>query len=210
MTERDNTKPLNTQDKLRNKYGEPSKIAVAIIKTQLDTHHQNFIHHSPFICISSASKEGQPNVSPKGDAPGFVHIIDNKTLAIPDRPGNNKVETFQNLVDNPKIALIFFIPGIHETLRVHGVADIVQDSDILDLGKVNNKLPPSALVVHVTKAYMHCGKAMIRSKLWEPESHIADGIITPFAQVAKEQASFPIEIDEVHERLQHSYNEKLY
>ena len=112
---------LNTitePQELREHFGEPLHIAVAVEKTQLDEHHRRFIEHSPFICLASAGDDGQPAVSPKGDAPGFVRILDDKTLLIPDRPGNNKVEGFGNIVENPKVSLIFFIPGIIETLRL--------------------------------------------------------------------------------------------
>jgi len=210
MTDMRGPEPITSEEALRSHYGDPLAIAVAVTKTFLDEHHQNFIRNSPFVCLASAATDGQPNVSPKGDVPGFVHILDSKTLVIPDRPGNNKVETFENLIGNPKIAMIFFIPGIKESLRVHGVAKIVRGSDMLELGKVGKKLPPSALVVSVTKAYMHCGKAFIRSRLWAPESHVADGIIAPFSQVVKEQANAPMDVEEVQEQLERAYREELY
>jgi PPOX class probable FMN-dependent enzyme len=203
-------KSIDSDNQLREKYGEPSQMAVAVTKDHLDKHHINFIQNSPFVCLATSSDDGQPNVSPKGDAPGFVYIKDSHTLVIPDRPGNNKIESFQNLVKNPKIALIFLIPGINETVRVHGEAKIVDQEEILQLGIVGKKLPPAAIVVHVTRAYMHCGKAMIRSKLWSPESHIDEGVITPFGQVIKEQAKLPVDVDEVNQKINHVYKEELY
>ena len=159
---------INDPQELRDHFGEPLHIAVAVEKPQLDKHHRRFIEHSPFICIASAGGDGQPAVSPKGDTPGFVKVIDDKTLLIPDRPGNNKVEGFGNMVENPKVSLIFFIPGITETLRIHGEAEIVLDKELLKFGKAGAKLPKTATLIKVTKAYMHCGKALIRSKLWDP------------------------------------------
>lgn len=122
MTDIMHAESITSAEALRAHYGEPPAMVVAMIKTFLDEHHQNFIRHSPFVCVASAAQDGQPNVSPKGDAPGFVHILDRKTLVIPDRPGNSKVESFENVIANPKIALIFFIPGITESLRVQGTA----------------------------------------------------------------------------------------
>ncbi len=210
MTDIMHAESITSAEALRAHYGEPPAMVVAMIKTFLDEHHQNFIRHSPFVCVASAAQDGQPNVSPKGDAPGFVHILDRKTLIIPDRPGNSKVESFENVIANPKIALIFFIPGITESLRVQGTAKIVRGSDMLALGKVGEKLPPSALVVSVTKAYMHCGKALIRSRLWAPESHVADGVIAPFSRVVKEQANAPMDVGEVQKHLDRAYREQLY
>ncbi len=201
---------ISSKEALREQYGEPLPMAVAVTKTHLDKHHQHFIRHSPFVCIASTTSDGYPNVSPKGDRPGFVHIRDDKTLIIPDRPGNNKVETFENVMDNPKVALVFFIPGVKESVRVHGTAELVHDAAILELGKVGQKLPPAALVVHVTKAYLHCGKALIRSKLWEPDSQVAAGVIPPFSQVIKEQANVPMPVEKIQEAIDHTYQDELY
>ena len=201
---------ITEPQELREHFGEPLHIAVAVEKTQLDEHHRRFIEHSPFICLASAGDDGQPAVSPKGDTPGFVRILDDKTLLIPDRPGNNKVEGFGNIVENPKVSLIFFIPGIIETLRIHGNAEIVLDTDLLKLGMAGSKLPATATLVNVTRAYMHCGKALIRSKLWDSERHIAKGVIPPFGQVIKEQAGVPKSRQEVQEIVDQEYQDNLY
>lgn len=195
---------------LREHFGEPLHIAVVVEKPQLDKHHRHFIEHSPFICMASAGSDGQPAVSPKGDAPGFVKVLDDKTLLIPDRPGNNKVEGFGNMVENPKVSLIFFIPGIMETMRVHGTAEIVRDTELLKYGKVGAKLPSTATLITVTKAYMHCGKALIRSKLWDPEQHIARGVIPPFGQVIKDQSGVPKTKEEVQGIVDQEYQDNLY
>ena len=195
---------------LREHFGEPLHIAVAVEKPQLDKHHKRFIEHSPFICIASAGSDAQPAVSPKGDAAGFVKVLDDETLLIPDRPGNNKVEGFGNIVENPKVSLIFFIPGIMETLRVHGNAEIVRDAELLKHGKTGAKLPSTATLIKVTKAYMHCGKALIRSNLWDPDRHIAEGVIPPFGQVIKDQSGVPKTKEEVQEIVDQEYQDNLY
>lgn len=201
---------ITDRQELRDHFGEPLHIAVAVEKPQLDDHHKRFIEHSPFICIASAGADGQPAVSPKGDAPGFVRVLDDNTLVIPDRPGNNKVEGFGNMVENPKVSLIFFIPGIMETLRVHGNAEIVRDSELLRHGKVGTKLPSTATLIKVTKAYMHCGKALIRSNLWDPDRHIAKGVIAPFGRVIKDQSGVPETQEEVQVIVDQEYRENLY
>ena len=201
---------ITDPQELRDHFGEPLHIAVAVEKPQLDKHHRRFIEHSPFICIASAGSDGQPAVSPKGDTPGFVKVLNDKTLLIPDRPGNNKVEGFGNIVENPQVSLIFFIPGIMETMRVHGNAEIVRDAELLGHGRVGKKLPATATLIKITKAYMHCGKALIRSKLWDPEQHIAKGVIPPFGQVVKEQAGVPMSQEEVQEVVDQEYQDNLY
>lgn len=195
---------------LRDHFGEPLGIAVACEKPRLDKHHRRFIENSPFMCIASAGADGQPAVSPKGDAPGFVRVMDDTTLLIPDRLGNNKVEGFRNMLENPKVSLIFFIPGIIESLRIHGEVEIVRDEALLKLGAAKDKLPATAIVVKVTKAYMHCGKALIRSQLWDPEQHVAKDIIAPFGQVVKEQVNAPMTPEEVQSKIDHAYTEDLY
>ena len=205
MTTETESAAITDSGTLRDHYGEPLAIAVACAKSSLDRHHKNFIAHSPFMCLASADADGQPNVSPKGDKPGFVHIVDDNTLVIPDRPGNNKVETMHNLVENPRVAMIFFIPGISESLRVHGTARLVCDDEMLAYGKIGGKLPKSAVVVTVTKAYMHCGKALLRSKIWDQESHIADGVIEPFSKVVKEQTQAPMSVEALQDKLDHDY-----
>ena len=201
---------ISDPQELRDHFGEPLHIAVAVEKPRLDKHHRRFIEHSPFICIASAGSDDQPAVSPKGDAPGFVKVLDDKTLLIPDRPGNNKVEGFGNIVENPKVSLIFFIPGITETLRIHGEAEIVLDKELLNFGKAGAKLPKTATLIKVTKAYMHCGKALIRSKLWDPDRHIAKGVIPPFGLVVKEQANVPMSQEEVQGVVDQEYQDNLY
>jgi hypothetical protein len=201
---------IEDQAALREHFGEPSATAMAVSKSFLDEHHQHFIRHSPFLCIASAAADGQPNVSPKGDAPGFVHILDDKTLVIPDRLGNNKVETFENLVENPKLALVFFIPGVREMVRVHGTGELVRDPAMLELGRVGSSLPTVALVVHVTRAYLHCGKSLVRSGLWDPSRHVEPGVIPPFGQMIRDQAALATPAEEIQEDIEHMYREELY
>jgi len=190
---------------LREHYGEPLGVAVAMSRGHLDAHHRRFIAHSPFVCIASASDDGFPCVSPRGDAPGFVHVRDDHTLVVPDRPGNNKVETYQHLLRNPRMGIIFFVPGVKETLRVQGTATLVLDDATRELGRKGEALPVASLVVKVARAYLHCGKSIVRSKLWDPSQHVAPGVIPSFGQMVKDQAGVDHTAEEMQQAIDASY-----
>lgn len=180
-----------TIEDLREVYGFPpeNSAAVRIVLQSLHKHHQAFIALSPFVIIASADAQGRPDVSPKGDLPGFVVVPDEHTLMIPDRPGNKKLLTLSNIVENPHVSLIFFIPGRTDTLRVNGKARLTTDPTALAQFAVQGKMPQSALVVTVELAWFHCGKAFIRSQLWEPEAQVAPDALPTLGQMCAEQIS---------------------
>ncbi len=196
--------------RLRDHFGEPVQIAVELMKPRLDELHKRYIRNSPFICIAAAGSDGQPALSPRGDAPGFVKIIDDNTLVIPDRPGNNKLMTYEKLVQNPKVALLFFVPGVKETLRIEGEAKLVLDEEIRALGKVGSKLPPAAMVITVQRVFVHCGKALIRSDLWNPAKHAAPGAVPTLAEMGRDQSITPITLEEAQRQVDFLYKETLY
>lgn len=127
-----------------------------------------FIAHSPFVCLATASSSGADS-SPRGDSPGFVRVLDDTTLALPDRTGNNLTDSFRNLLESPAIGMLFLIPGLRETLRVNGTAFVTDDADLCERMTVDLRRPRLALVVSVEQVYFHCGKALIRSQLWDPQ-----------------------------------------
>ena len=135
-----------------------------------------FIQLSPFVCIATHGPEGDTDVSPRGDAPGFVHMVDENTLVIPERPGNRRLDSVINIIRQPQLALLFMIPGVRETLRVNGRGRISTDPELLELFEVSGKLPKLCIVVDVQEALGHCSKAFRRSKLWEddyrPNGHV--------------------------------------
>ena len=178
---------IRSHKDLRDRYGEPFPIAVKCKLPALDRHHRSVIAHSPFLCIASAAADGTVSVSPKGDRPGFVQVLDENTLLIPDRPGNNQIQTLENVLENPNVSLIFFVPGIEETLRVVGRASIETNPEFLDPFKVQGRAPKSALRIHVEMATVHCGKAMRRSRLWDPELHVARDQVPTLAQMVVDQ-----------------------
>src|SRR5882724_1110709 len=160
---------IDDVEQLHAAYGAPGERAVKKQLSRLDKHCRDFIARSPFVVIASADPAGCCDASPKGDAPGFVRVIDEATLLIPDRLGNNRVDTLGNLVERPGIGVIFFVPGINETLRVNGRACITTDPALLEPLAVNGKVPRSGILVSADEIYFHCGKALIRSDLWNPE-----------------------------------------
>ena len=172
---------------LREIYGEPAERARKKQLPRLEKHSRAFIALSPFLVIASADPEGRVDASPKGDAPGFVQVLDNETLLIPDRLGNNRVDTIGNLLASPGVGLIFFVPGLRETLRVNGRAQITSDPALLEPCAVNGKVPRSGILITADEVYFHCGKALIRSDLWNPDKHTAQSDFPSLGRVITEQ-----------------------
>ena len=195
---------------LENHYDPPLEIAKSIMLNSLDKYHITYIENAPFVCIATSDSEGQPTISPKGDAPGFVELRDKNTLIIPDRIGNNKLESFHNLVENPKIGLIFMIPGMKETLRISGIAQIITDDEILKFAQIGQKNVKTGLVVTITKCYFHCGKAIIRSKLWNEENKISKDKLPSFGKIINEQAKLQESIQSSDNLVEHVYKNELY
>lgn len=151
----------------------PPAQGLAVQKTlnHLDAHAREFIARSPFLTIGTQAPGGRADVSPRGDPKGFVRVLDDRTLLIPDRPGNNRLDTLSNILGNPEVGLLFLVPGFDDTLRVNGTARLTTDPDLLAPSAVNGRAPKVGIVVTVAEAYLHCAKAFRRSSLWDPEAH---------------------------------------
>jgi len=158
-------------ENLERLYGAPSGAAVEKEIEYLHPHYQELIAASPFFVLATGGPDGM-DTSPRGDTPGFVVVEDEKTLLVPDRRGNNRVDSLRNIIANPHVALLFLIPGVGETLRVNGRAEISIDPALLARFGVDGKLPRSVLVVHVDTAFFQCARAIFRSRLWDPARHI--------------------------------------
>tara|TARA_Y100000992_G_C21211511_1_gene465703 strand:- start:203 stop:796 length:594 start_codon:yes stop_codon:yes gene_type:complete len=154
---------------LRNLYAEPRPTSLAKVQYKIDQHCKEFISRSPFIILGTDG-----DVSPKGDFPGFVDVIDDNTIAIPDRSGNNRLDSYTNILNNPKVAVMFLIPGISEVLRIRGMAEISQDENLLAKMSVNDQMPKTALIIRVNEIYLHCAKAIARSDIWNPDKLVRD------------------------------------
>jgi PPOX class probable FMN-dependent enzyme len=162
---------ITTVAQLESLYGERNPAAIVKEIDHINGSYRKLIEAAPFVAVATGGPEGL-DCSPKGDARGFVRVLDDRTLAIPDRPGNNRLDGFRNILCDPHIALLFLIPGIGETLRVNGRASISIDPELMQSFAVNGKLPRCVLIVHVETAYFHCSKAIVRSKLWDAETKI--------------------------------------
>lgn len=163
---------ITTIEQLESHYGHPSGPAVAKELDHIAPAYRKLIEASPFVSIATSGPEGL-DCSPKGDPAGFVRILDDKTIAIPDRPGNNRIDGFRNIVRDPRVAVLFLIPGIGETLRINGRGSISIDPELMQSFAVNGKPPRSVLIVHIDTVFFHCSKAIVRSKLWDPATQIA-------------------------------------
>ena len=154
---------------LRGLYEPPMELAVLKQLDRLDAHCRNFLAHSPFAVIGSTRPGRGTDVSPRGDAPGFARVLDEHTIAIPDRPGNNRLDTMSNIVADAEVGLLFFIPGIDETLRINGTARLSREPELLAAAAVNGRSPRLIILITVREAFLHCGKALKRSRLWQED-----------------------------------------
>ena len=179
---------VETIDALETIYDPPHPVVLKKQMQSLNAHARAFIGLSPFIVISSADRAGRCDASPRGDAPGFVAILDDKTLLIPDRPGNNRLDSLRNILEKPRVGLLFIVPGITETLRVNGPAQIVADDIRLTGLAANGRTPKTGLMVTVEEAFFHCGKALIRSRLWDVDAQVEKGTFASLGRILAEQA----------------------
>ena len=200
---------MNTVSELRACYPQPLERSLRKSLTKLDAHMRRFISLSPFFCLGTSSSGGA-DVTPRGDSPGFVHVLDDQTLLIPDWPGNNRLDSLTNITANPNVGLLFFIPGMNETLRVNGVAEITMEPVLLERWTVNGKHPRSAMRITVREAYLHCAKALMRSKLWSDDYRIERAELPSYAQMLKDQGVTEQSVAELEAAIDESYKTRLY
>ncbi len=163
---------LQSEKELREVYGWPKGRASKKVINELEHHCINFISKSPFLVLSTVDESGKMDTSPRGGVPGFVHVYDSKTLIIPDSKGNNRVDSLVNIVETGKVGLLFLIPGIEETLRINGSAHISTDPKLIELFPNEQNVPKTCLRIHIEEAFLHCAKALMRSKLWKEDFKI--------------------------------------
>ena len=204
------TDAITTEQKLREILGHPGPSVVAKVIASLDAHCRAFIAKSPFLLIASADHQGKVDVSPKGDPPGFVHVLDDHTLAIPDRLGNRLADTFTNILQRPQVGLLFMVPGKQETLRAGGTAQIVADAWLLEKMAVAGKRPALATVVTVDRVFFHCGKCVIRSKVWDQDHWPDTHGLPSLAQAIVDHAKLGDSVESVQTGIDNSYRDRLY
>ena len=196
---------------LRDVYDQPHDIAVKKVLPRLDKHFRRYIELSPFLVLSTVRDDGYCDASPRGDAPGFVKVIDDKSIFLPDRPGNNRLDSITNILKNPGIGMLFMIPGLEETLRINGTARVVSEANLLSSSVVNGKTPKSGMLISIHECYIHCGKALRRSKLWDSESRITKGAYPSIGKIIADQVAPPGKsVEELEKIEEDGYRNKLY
>ncbi len=200
---------LNDAAALRAHFGSVGHLASIKAQNRLDRHCRAFIALSPFLVLATSDDQGHMDASPRGDAPGFVQVMDDRTLLLPDRPGNNRVDSFANIIANPGVALLFIVPGITETLRVNGRARLITDPALLAPSHAQGKVPRTGLLVSVDEAFLHCGKALIRSHLWDASRHVPRGTFPSIGRVIAEQTG-AADPDQAERATEEGYRNRLY
>ncbi|MET8685427.1 MSMEG_1061 family FMN-dependent PPOX-type flavoprotein [Streptomyces sp. NPDC004732] len=189
--------------------GQPDAMVKDKVKDRIDDHVRHFIAHSPFLTMATADAAGRADCSPRGDYPGFAKVLDERTLTLPDRPGNKIADSFRNLAENDGIGLCFFVPGIREVLRVNGSAYVTDEPDVLARMRIEAKRPELAIVVDVAEVYFHCGRALVRSRLWDPASQALAEEMPSIGEMAAAQFSVDVDPKLLEASLEDAYR-KLY
>jgi PPOX class probable FMN-dependent enzyme len=205
----DGKPPVRTQEDLRAHFGKVSLLAEKKVQHRLDRFCRDFIALSPFLVIASSDGKGNADATPRGDAPGFVAVLDGSTLLIPDRRGNNRVDTFGNILAAPGVGLIFFVPGIDETLRVNGRAEIAQDAELLAPLAARDVVPTMGLKVHVEEVYFHCSKALMRARLSDPATQVERKTFPSLGRIIAEQTA-AMEVETAEKAIEEGYRTRLY
>jgi len=202
--------PVASEGDLRALYPQPSDLVQRKDLKRLDRHCRNFIAHSPFMILATSGADGSVDASPRGDAPGFVQVLDDHTLLIPDRRGNNRLDSLANIIANAQVGLLFLVPGIGETLRVNGRASVVTDAAVLAGMAVGGKVPTAAVRVEVEEAFLHCAKAIIRSKLWQDDYRAGRDEIPSLGRMIADQLNEGEQVAETEAHIERSYRDHLY
>ncbi len=201
-------------DELRSLFPATHPVAIQKCLDHLDSHARDFMSRAPFLCIGTQSPEGLADVSPRGDPCGFVKVLDDKTFVIPDRPGNNRLDTQRNILANPAVGILFLIPGFDDTMRVNGMAQISRDPDLLALLAVQDRKPTVAIVVTVKEVFLHCAKALRRSKLWDPQAHQDRSTMPSLMKIILDQTSGaptdPEAMQTMDANLEQDYKNSMY
>jgi uncharacterized protein len=178
---------ISSEAGLRALHAPPKERTLRKQLDHLDRHCRRFIELSPFVVMATAGAEGRLDAIPRGGEPGFVTVADERTLLLPDRRGNNRLDSLTNLTEHPEIGLLFMIPGIDESLRVNGAVELRTDADLVEPFRVGRSAPTVVLRIEVREAYLHCGKAMMRSRLWSPEAQVERSALPTLGVMLREQ-----------------------
>jgi PPOX class probable FMN-dependent enzyme len=199
---------IKDEEQLRKLYEYPKGRAAIKVINELEQHSKEFLKLSPFVVISSIGADGIADASSRGDGKGFVKIKDNRTIIIPDRSGNNRLDTLQNIIANSTVGLLFFIPGINEVLRINGNGYIEDDIDLCSEFKIKNNVPKSCILINIKEIYMHCAKAVMRSSLWDPSSYLAAKDFPTISRILNDQINSNDDLKN-HQQEEQKYREQI-
>ena len=199
---------ISDREALQAHVGQVSPRAEKKVMPRLDGHCRHFIGLSPFLVIATTDAEGRLDASPRGDPPGFVRVLSDTTLLLPDRPGNNRVDSLANVLVSPGVGLVFFVPGVEETLRVNGSATLTTDAGLLSGSDVNGRVPKTGLLIHIDEVFFHCAKALKRSRLWDPAAQIERTAFPSLGRILADQQG--LDAAEADAGIAVSYRDKLY
>lgn len=200
---------ITSPEELREVVGPASRRVFDKASATLREVDRQWLARSPFCLLATAAADGTCDVSPRGDPPGFAHVVDERTLAIPDRPGNRRVDSWRNVLDNPRVGLAFVVPGRPDTLRINGRARLLRDAPFFDLMTVRNSRPRLALLVEVEEVYFHCGKSFLRARLWDPSTWAPDAVPSR-ARIAHATEWTDTPLDQLEHRYGREYERRLY
>jgi PPOX class probable FMN-dependent enzyme len=201
---------LDTEAELRTRYKPPTANVLAKDVGRIDAHFRRFIALSPFVCLGTAGKNGLCDVSPRGGEPGFVHVLDETTLAMPDRPGNNRLDSLGNIAAGSGVGLLFMIPGFEDTLRVNGTVRISADPALAERFSVGEKTPLSVLMITVKEIYLHCPKAIRRARLWDPQVYADRAAFPTAGEIYRDQLAPDRDVAAIDAVLEQDARERLY
>ena len=201
---------ITSVEQLESLFGQPKHTSVAKESEAMTQLEQEFIRASPFHLMATANSDGTCDVSPRGDPPGSVHVVCDRTLILPERAGNKRVDSLRNIVVNPQVGLLFIVPGLDETLRVNGIARLTTHAPLLARYAVQGKAPELAIIVHTEAVYMHCARAFRRSKLWDTATWPEPGTMPAMPAVLKDKLALPEPLAEIAAEREERYRQSLY
>lgn len=201
---------LDNIEALRRVYAEPAKAVVEKSFPHLDKHSRRYLELCPFFTIGTHKPDGTADVSPRGGEPGFVHALDDRHIAFPDRPGNNRLDTLVNIVADPAVGLLFFLPGVNDMMRINGTARVTVAPELMNCFVHDGKLPRSVVVVETREVYFHCSKALLRSDLWNPDKRLPKGAFPTLGKIARDQFKLAVPAKLIDVALAHDAKTNLY
>lgn len=201
---------LRDEADLRRRFGAPPPHVRLRQLDRLEAHSRRFIAAAPLLLIASCHSCHGVDVSPRGDAPGFVKELDDRRIVIPERPGNNRLDTLANILDTPSVGTLFLIPGIRETLRINGTAIVSDDAALREACSVNGRAPRLVIVVEIRELFLHCGKALIRSRLWEEAYRLPQSQMPGLAEMTADQIGRADRLEDIQAAVDRNYRENLY